>query len=79
VVPVYLVELPPGDLRTFIVGTAYQLGNLASSASSTIETTLGERFPIAPVNGQPSYDYGSVMAILMACVFRYGLLLICTY
>lgn len=42
------VELSPGAFRTFVVGTSYQLGNLVSSASSTIESTIGERFPLPP-------------------------------
>ncbi|PHH68384.1 hypothetical protein CDD80_7554 [Ophiocordyceps camponoti-rufipedis] len=37
VIPIHLMELSPGALRTFVVGTSYQLGNLVSSASSTIE------------------------------------------
>ncbi|KAK7926591.1 H+ symporter family protein [Apiospora marii] len=47
VIPVHLMELSPGAFRTFVVGTSYQLGNLVSSASSTIESTIGERFPPA--------------------------------
>ena len=43
------MELSPGSFRTFVVGTAYQLGNLVSSASSTIESTIGERFPLTPL------------------------------
>ena len=43
------MELSPGSFRTFVVGTAYQLGNLVSSASSTIESTIGERFPLSPL------------------------------
>lgn len=39
VIPIHLMELSPGALRTFVVGTSYQLGNLASSASSTIEAS----------------------------------------
>ncbi|MCJ1478098.1 hypothetical protein MMC13_006773 [Lambiella insularis] len=52
VIPIHLMELSPGSFRTFVVGTSYQLGNLVSSASSTIESTIGERFPLPPlVNG----------------------------
>ncbi|KAJ5105045.1 hypothetical protein NUU61_002392 [Penicillium alfredii] len=32
VIPIHLMELSPGAIRTFAVGTAYQLGNLVSSA-----------------------------------------------
>jgi len=49
VIPIHLMELSPGSFRTFVVGTSYQLGNLASSASSTIESTLGARFPLEPL------------------------------
>lgn len=76
VVPIYISELSPPNFRSFIVGTAYQLGNLASSASSTIETTIGERFPLKDAEGNiidEKYDYGKVMAIFMGCVFGYVL------
>ncbi|KAK9471929.1 major facilitator superfamily domain-containing protein [Dipodascopsis tothii] len=70
IVPIYLSELSPPAFRAFIVGIAYQLGNLASSASSTIETTIGERFPLpAAADGSSRYDYAEVMAIFMGCVF----------
>ncbi|RMZ81765.1 hypothetical protein DV738_g2066, partial [Chaetothyriales sp. CBS 135597] len=75
VVPIHLMELSPGSFRTFVVGTSYQLGNLASSASSTIEATIGERFPLAPVvkNGKqvPRYNYGKVICIFMGAVYAY--------
>lgn len=48
VIPIHLMELSPGAFRTFVVGTSYQLGNLVSSASSTIESTIGERYPLPP-------------------------------
>ncbi|CUS12738.1 unnamed protein product [Tuber aestivum] len=77
VVPIHLVELSPSGARTTIVGTAYQLGNLASSASSTIEATIGERFPLPDGEGGVlRYDYGKVMAIFMGCVFAYVIILV---
>ena len=36
VIPIHLMELSPGSFRTFVVGTSYQLGNLASSASGSL-------------------------------------------
>ena len=64
---IHLMELSPGSFRTFVVGTSYQLGNLVSSASSTIEATIGERFPLPPklVDGKsvPRYRYGIVISI----------------
>lgn len=70
-IPVYLIELAPSHLRSLIVGLTYQLGNLASSASSTIESTIGERYPLAPLHGVDRYDYGKVMAIFMGSVWAY--------
>ena len=59
------MELSPAGYRTFVIGTSYQLGNLVSSASSTIEATIGERFPLPPINDDgtivPRYEYGKVM------------------
>jgi len=70
------MELSPPGFRTFIVGTSYQLGNLASSASSTIEARLGENFPLPPTKkGVKRYDYGKVICIFLACVFTYVLIL----
>ncbi|ETI27436.1 hypothetical protein G647_09626 [Cladophialophora carrionii CBS 160.54] len=77
VVPIHLLELSPGSLRTFSVGTAYQLGNLASSASSTIEATLGERFPLEPTAaGVKRYHYGKVICIFTACCLLYNILVV---
>lgn len=79
VIPIHLIELSPGSFRTFVVGTSYQLGNLVSSASSTIEADLGERFPLPPkvANGHQieRYDYGQVICIFMACVYVYVIVL----
>ncbi|KAL8853881.1 MAG: hypothetical protein Q9221_001352 [Calogaya cf. arnoldii] len=69
VIPIHLMELSPGSFRTFVVGTSYQLGNLVSSASSTIESTIGERFPLPPKGEKKRYQYGKVIAIFMACVY----------
>lgn len=77
-VPVHLSELSPPQFRSFVSGIAYQLGNLASSASSTIESTIGEKFPLYDDNGnlrEGVYDYGKVMAIFVGCVFGYLLLI----
>lgn len=75
VIPIHLMELSPGSFRTFVVGTAYQLGNLASSASSTIEATIGERYPLPPVKGVARYDYGKVIVIFLGAVYAYVILL----
>lgn len=76
VIPIHLMELSPGAFRTFVVGTSYQLGNLVSSASSTIEARLGENFPLEDsAKGDSRYDYGKVICIFMACVYVYVILL----
>lgn len=76
VIPVHLLELSPGSFRAFVVGSAYQLGNLASSASSTIEATIGERFPLPPTpTGVSRYDYGKVICIFVGCGLAYVLIL----
>ncbi|KAI9816275.1 MAG: hypothetical protein M1827_001877 [Pycnora praestabilis] len=75
VIPIHLMELSPGSFRTFVVGTSYQLGNLVSSASSTIESTIGERFPLPPKGKTKRYQYGLVICIFMGCVYAYVILL----
>ncbi len=79
VIPIHLMELSPGSFRTFVVGTSYQLGNLASSASSTIESTIGSRFPLpsALINKKETkrYNYGKVICIFMGCVYVYVIIL----
>ncbi|KAH0551405.1 hypothetical protein GP486_007379 [Trichoglossum hirsutum] len=76
IIPIHLMELSPDSLRTFVVGTSYQLGNLASSASSTIEARLGERFPLPDgPKGLRRYQYGKVICIFMGCVYVYVILL----
>ncbi len=75
VIPIHLMELSPGSFRTFVVGTSYQLGNLISSASSTIEATIGERFPLPSKGSTHRYEYGLVICIFMGCVYAYVILL----
>ncbi|KAF7558909.1 hypothetical protein G7046_g5246 [Stylonectria norvegica] len=76
VIPIHLMELSPGAFRTFVVGTSYQLGNLVSSASSTIEARLGENFPLEKnAEGESRYDYGKVILIFMGCVYAYVIVL----
>lgn len=71
---IHLIELSPPAYRALASGLAYQLGNLASSASSTIESTIGSRFPI---EGEPGvYNYGKVMAIFTACVILYMMIIV---
>jgi len=76
-IPVHLTELSPPVLRTLFYGLTYQMGNLASSASSTIEATIGERFPLPPSpSGKERYDYGKVIGIFLGAVWAYILLFV---
>jgi SHS family lactate transporter-like MFS transporter len=73
-IPIHLLELCPNALRSLMVGLTYQLGNLASSASATIQSVIGERFPLPPAaNGTKRFDYGRVIAIFMGAVWAYML------
>lgn len=71
-IPIHLMELSPDALRTMVLGLTYQLGNLASSASATIQAVIGERFPLAPgPSGDERFDYGRVIAIFLGAVWAY--------
>ncbi|QPG73345.1 hypothetical protein FOA43_000655 [Brettanomyces nanus] len=68
ILPIYLTELTATTpLRALVTGTDFQLGNLASSASSTIEAELGKNFPL-PELGPTVYNYGKVMCIFLGAV-----------
>ncbi|KAI5969087.1 hypothetical protein CANMA_001892 [Candida margitis] len=67
---VYLVETVNKANRTLISGLVYQLGNLVSSASATIEARLGERFLLEGASDD-MFDYGKVMCIFCGAVFSY--------
>ncbi|KAJ5797627.1 uncharacterized protein N7503_006923 [Penicillium pulvis] len=70
--PIHLLELSPIALRSLMVGLTYQLGNLGSSASATIQSIIGERFPLpAGPDGNKRFDYGKVIAIFMGAVWAF--------
>lgn len=71
VAPLHLLELVNPENRVLLSGFVYQLGNLASSASSTIEAQVGTRFPLHDSGLQDAYDYGKVMAIFCGAVYAY--------
>ncbi|KAI8338069.1 major facilitator superfamily domain-containing protein [Chlamydoabsidia padenii] len=76
VVPAYLNEISPPGFRGLLPGLAYQLGNLISAASSQIEATIGERYPLRNpdgslklnAKGQTIPNYALTQAIFMGCV-----------
>ncbi|KAG2199976.1 hypothetical protein INT47_000326 [Mucor saturninus] len=75
-IPAHINELSPAAFRGLIPGLAYQLGNLISAASSQIEATIGEKYPLKNddgsyklnAKGQHIADYGLTQAIFMGCV-----------
>jgi SHS family lactate transporter-like MFS transporter len=82
VIPIHLMELSPPAFRTFIVGTSYNLGVLVASASNTIITKIGERYPLHESHPLPAcvldedplqqkYNYAPAICILAACTFVY--------
>ncbi|KAG2222438.1 hypothetical protein INT45_009450 [Circinella minor] len=75
IVLAHLNELAFANFRGLMPGLAYQLGNLISAASSQIQATLGERYPLRNSDGslqlrdgKPIPDYGLTQAIFMGCV-----------
>jgi hypothetical protein len=65
-ISIYQLLIPP---------FSFPSGNLVSSASSTIESTIGEQFPLPPLaNGTKRYKYGLVICIFMGCVYAYTML-----
>lgn len=71
-IPIHLMEINPPTLRTLLVGFTYQLGNLVSSASATIQAVIGERYPLPDgPDGEQRFDYGKVMGIFMGAIWVY--------
>ena len=71
-IPIYLIEINPPTLRTLLVGFTYQLGNLVSSASATIQAVIGQKYPLPPgPDGEERFDYGKVIAIFLGAVWAY--------
>ncbi|KAL9938515.1 hypothetical protein V8E36_002234 [Tilletia maclaganii] len=83
VVPILLSEISPPAFRATFPGVAYQIGNMASSASAQIETTGGDNLRIPnpkyrPGNSQEETipDYAKVSAILLGVVAVYLLIVV---
>lgn len=74
VVPIHLIELSPPAFRTFVVGTAYNLGIAVASPIPLIETYIGQRFPIEEFP-EIRYDYRKGMAIFLGCAFAYTIII----
>lgn len=78
VLPIHLSELSPPDARALVSGLAYQLGNLASSAASTIETRISDNYVLEydAAGKAIRYNYSKTMAILTGAVFIYTIFFI---
>ena len=66
----YALELVNKAHRTLLIGLAYQIGNLISAGSATIQAQLGENYPI-PGAAPGVFDYGKVMCIFCGAVFAF--------
>lgn len=64
--PLYLIELVNARHRATLSGLVYQLDNLASSSSSTIEAELGFKS-----KADDTYYYSGVMCNFYVAVFAY--------
>jgi len=72
IVPIHLMELSPAAHRTFVVGTAYQLGVLIASPCNTIIAHIGLRYPLpSHGSGAQYYDYRVPICALTGCMFAY--------
>lgn len=74
VIPVFLNELSPPAFRAMFAGTAYQLGNMISSASAQIEATGGDNLRTT-VHDKDVPDYATVQGIFIGCVLVYTIIL----
>ncbi|ELR03988.1 hypothetical protein VC83_01721 [Pseudogymnoascus destructans] len=76
-VAIHLMELSPPALRSLLVGLTYQLGNLVSSASATIQAVIGQRYPLPPSPTEASrFDYAKVIGIFMGAVWAYDVFML---
>ncbi|KAF2191624.1 hypothetical protein K469DRAFT_731904 [Zopfia rhizophila CBS 207.26] len=69
-IPSHLLGLSPNATRIFVVSTAYQLGNTASSPAATIQATIYERYyPLPPTAaGVKRYDYALVICAILGAL-----------
>lgn len=56
VIPIHLMELSPGSFRTFVVGTSYQLGNLASSGGCSSRALYGSHLTFSSISHYRGYS-----------------------
>ncbi|KAI5910768.1 hypothetical protein K4G61_g4469 [Candida parapsilosis] len=64
----YVLELVNKAHRTLLMGLSYQIGNLLSAGSATIQARIGELYPV-PGAAPGVFDYGKVMCIFCGAIF----------
>lgn len=74
VVPIYLSEVSPPAFRALFLGLFYQLGNMASGASGTIEAIAGEHRKLP---GTDIPDYATIQGIFVGVLLAYIVLCVC--
>lgn len=68
VVPVYLSEVSPPAFRALFLGLFYQLGNMASGASGTIEAVAAEHRKLP---GTDIPDYATIQGIFVGVILAF--------
>ncbi len=68
VVPVYLSEVSPPAFRALFLGLFYQLGNMASGASGTIEAVAGRHRKLP---GTDTPDYATIQGIFVGVILAF--------
>ncbi|KAJ1556041.1 hypothetical protein HK405_008328 [Cladochytrium tenue] len=66
-VPSYLAEISPPAIRATFPGLMYNLGNMVSAASATIEAQVGQNYPTTNYKGDVVPNYGLTQAIFISC------------
>jgi SHS family lactate transporter-like MFS transporter len=70
IVPIHLMELAPSEYSAFIVGIAYNMGDLGASAVNTIESKIADRLPTSGTN-----NYAKSICYFMIGVFIFGMIM----
>lgn len=74
ILPIYLLELAPLELRSSVIGTVYEIGNLVAASSPTMIATLAQCFPLSTSqdwSDKNDFDYGKAMGIVLSVVYAF--------
>ncbi|KAI9331536.1 major facilitator superfamily domain-containing protein [Zopfochytrium polystomum] len=64
-VPSYLTEISPPAIRATFPGLMYNIGNMVSASSATIESAIGDKYPTINSAGKEVPNYGLTQAIFI--------------